>query len=140
VPISSWSTALAAVDQNSARVDLQHQCPDNQKYIFPEPGIFIAANEMCHAWYFMMRQAIESVCMYHIMSSSSATPFSNQEWHDILIGDITSKTPTTKSALAQEHACCLLGSAMNDLDINISNMSPAELPVSLSDAEAQWML
>jgi len=140
VPISLWSTTLAAVDQNPAQVDLQYQSPNDQKYIFPEPGIFIAANEMCHARYFTTWQAIEPACIYHLVSSSTVAPLSNQEWCDILIGDITSKTPTAKSALAREHAHRLLGSAINDLGINIKDMSPAAAPALLDDAEAQWIL
>ena len=87
-----------------------------------------------------MWQAIEPACIYHLGSSSSATPLSNQEGCDIIISDITSKTPTVRLALAQEHAHCLLGSAINDLDINTSNISPVAAPVSLDDAEAQWIL
>jgi len=85
VPISSWSTALVAVDQNPAWVDPRHHSPNDQKYIFPEPGIFIAVNEMRCARYFTMWQAIEPACIYRLVSSSAATPLSNQEWHDILL-------------------------------------------------------
>ena len=42
--ISSWSTALADVDDNPFHVDEQYRSPNNQKYVFPEPGIFLGAN------------------------------------------------------------------------------------------------
>ena len=42
--ITSWSTALAAVDDNPAHVDVCYCSPSNCKYVFPEPGIFLAAN------------------------------------------------------------------------------------------------
>ena len=140
VPINSWSTALAAVNQDPAQVDLQCWSPNDQKYIYPKPVIFIAVNEMHHARYFTTWQAIEPACIYCLGSSFSATPLSNQEWCDMLIGDITYKIPTTGSALAQEHTHHLLGSAINDLDITTSNISPVAAPVLLDDAEAQWML
>jgi hypothetical protein len=95
---------------------------------------------MRRARYFTTWQAIEPACIYRLVSSSAATPLSNQEWRDILIGDITSKTPTAKSAIAREHAYRLLGSAINELDININDMSLIVPPALPDDAEAQWIL
>jgi hypothetical protein len=140
VPIGSWSTALAAVNTDPARVDARFQSPHDRKYIFPEPGLFIAANEMRRARYFTTWQAIEPACIYRFFSSSTPTPLSNQEWRDILIGDITSKTPTSKSALAREHAHRLLGSAIDDLGIDINHTPSTAAPAVLDDAEARWIL
>ena len=100
VPLRVWSSALAAVDQNPIRMDPRYRSPNDRKYMFPEPGIFISANDMRCARYFATWKSIEPVCIHHLSSSTIAPPLSNQEWRDILIGNITSNSPTSKSALA----------------------------------------
>ena len=74
------------------------------------------------------------------MPWSSVTPLSNQEWRDVLIGNINSKTPNAQSAQAWENAQRLLGSALEEMDIHI-NLAPSltTLP-SLPDSEAQKIL
>ena len=42
--ISAWSTALAAVDNDPSRVDERYRSVNDRKYVFPEPGIFLATN------------------------------------------------------------------------------------------------
>jgi hypothetical protein len=77
------------------------------------------------------------------MPWSSVTPLLNQEWCDVLISDINSKTPNAQSAWAQENAQCLLGSALKELDIHINNVPSLTTLHSLPDSEAQkvlWML
>jgi hypothetical protein len=74
------------------------------------------------------------------MPLSSITPLSNQEWRDVLIGDIKSKTPNAKSAQARENARRLLGSALDDLDIQINDAPSLTTGPSLPDSEAQKIL
>jgi hypothetical protein len=142
IPIHTWSTALATVDQDPARVQVQYLSPDDQKYIFPEPGIFIATNETRRNTYFTTWQAIEPACIYRLLSSSSSTahPLSNQEWRDILIGDIPSRKSDSFSARSRSRAQNLLGPAINDLGIEINDVSRTTAPTSFSNTEAQWML
>ena len=80
--------------------------------------------------------------MYRLyLPSSAAIPLSNQEWRDILIGDIGSKSPEARSAKAREHAQQLLGSALEDLDIRLDDPSPsAAEPSLITDSEAQQIL
>jgi hypothetical protein len=74
------------------------------------------------------------------MPWSSVTPLSNQEWHDVLIGDIKSKTPDAKSAQARENAQRLLGSALEELDIEINQAPSLTTTPSLPDCEAQKII
>ena len=74
------------------------------------------------------------------MPSSSVTPLSNQEWCDVLISDIKSKTPNAKSAQAQKNARRLLGSALEELDIQINDAPCLTTGPSLPDSEAQKIL
>jgi hypothetical protein len=68
------------------------------------------------------------------------TPLSNQEWHDVLIGDIKSNTPNTKSAQAQENTQHLLGSALEELDIQINQTPSLTTMHLLPNEEAQRIL
>jgi hypothetical protein len=140
IPISSWVEALAAVDRDPSRVDPRYRSPNDRKYLFPEPAIFATANEARRATYFTTWNAIEPVCIYRLYMSSSVTPLSNQEWRDVLIGDIKSKTPNTKSAQARENARRLLGSALEELDIQINQAPSVNTTPSLPDSEAQKVL
>ena len=141
IPISSWASALAAVDTNPSQVDPRYRSSHDRKYLFPEPGIFATANEVRRATYFATWKAIEPACIYRLyMSSSSATPLSNQEWRDVLIGDIKSTSPNAKSAQARENARCLLGSTLEELDIEINDAPSLATKPSLSDSEAQKIL
>jgi len=54
------------------------------------------------------------------------TPFSNQEWHDVLISD--------------KNAWCLLGSILKELDIEINQALSLTTMPSLLDKEAQKIL
>ena len=141
VPLSIWGSALAAVDQNPTWTDPCYRSPNDWKYMFLEPGIFIAANDMRRARYFATWKSIEPACIHRLSSSTMAPPLSNQEWRDILIGDITSNSPTSKSALAQEQACYLLGSAMDELCINLNvATSPNTSSSPVDDSEACQIL
>jgi hypothetical protein len=42
--IPSWSSALAAVDDDPSHVDERYRLPNDRWYVFPEPGIFLGAN------------------------------------------------------------------------------------------------
>jgi hypothetical protein len=141
IPIACWVLALAAVDTNPSRVDARYRSPHDRKYLFPEPGIFANANEVRRATYFATWSAIEPACIYRLcMPWSSVTPLSNQEWRDVLIGDIKSKTPDAKSAQARENARRLLGSALEELDIEINQAPSLTTTPSLPDCEAQKIL
>jgi hypothetical protein len=142
ISISSWVSALASVDTNPSRVDPRYRLPHDRKYLFPEPGIFATANEVRHATYFATWSAIEPACIYRLhLPRSSVTPLSNQEWHDVLIGDIKSKSPNAKSAQARENAQRLFGSGLEELDIQINDApSPTNAGPSLLDMEAQKIL
>jgi hypothetical protein len=141
VPIISWASALTAVDPDDSRVDPRFRSPHDRKYIFPEPGIFANANERRRATYFTTWLSIEPACIYRLYgSSSNVTPLSNQEWRDILIGPIASKTLTSKAARAREHARQLLGSALDDLDIQVNDVSASAATLQLTDSAAQKIL
>jgi hypothetical protein len=141
IPIACWVSALAAVDTSPSRVDPRYRSPLDRKYLFPEPGIFATANKVCCATYFATWMAIEPVCIYRLyMPWSSVTPLSNQEWRDVLIGDIKSKTPNAKSAQARENARRLLGSVLEELDIEINQAPSLTTMPSLPDKEAQKIL
>jgi hypothetical protein len=141
IPIACWVSALAAVDTNPSRVDPRYRSPHDRKYLFPEPGIFATANEARRATYFATWSAIEPACIYRLyMPWSSITPLSNQEWRDVLIGDIKSKTPNAKSAQARENARRLLGSVLEELDIEVNQTPSLTTTPSLPDWEAQKIL
>ena len=68
-----------------------------------------------------------------------APPLSNQEWRDILIGSLEFKSSDSACAKAQEHARCLLGSAIDDLHLSV--IDPATPPPPpIPDLEAQVVL
>ena len=94
--------------------------------------------------YFATWSTIEPACIYRLyMPWSLVTPLSNQEWCDVLIGNINSKTPSAQSAQAREYAQRLLGSALEELDIHINHAPSLTTLPSLPDSEAQkvlWML
>ena len=123
--IPAWSKALVAVDDDPSHVDEQYCSPNDHKYIFPEPGIFLGANLVQQAKYLLIWKAIEPVCIHQLLSSTSP-PLSNQEWQDILIGSLEFKLAESACAKAREHACRLLGSAIDDLCLN--TMDPATPP------------
>jgi hypothetical protein len=129
---------LAAVDDNPSRVDGRYRSPNDRKYIFPEPGIFLGANEVRRVKYLRTWQAIEPACIHRLLSST-APPLSNQEWRDILVGSLEFKSSESACAKAQEHARHLLGSAIDDLSLNnTDSATPSPLPIS--DLEAQALL
>ena len=129
---------MAAVDNDPSRVDERYRSPNDRKYVFPEPGIFLGANAVRRAKYFLTWQAIEPVCIHRLLSST-APPLSNQEWRDILIGSLEFKSSDSACAKAQEHACRLLGSAMDDLSLNITDPATPP-PPPIADLEARAIL
>jgi hypothetical protein len=129
---------LAAVDDDPSRVDERYRSPNDRKYVFPEPGIFLGANPVRRAKYFLTWQAIEAACIHRLLSST-APPLSNQEWRDILVGSLEFKSSDSACAKAQEHARRLLGSAIDDLHFNV--VDPATPPPPpIGDPEAQAIL
>jgi hypothetical protein len=132
---------LAAVNDDASRVDERYCSPNDRKYVFPEPGIFLGANAVRRAKYLLTWQVIEPVCIHRLLSST-APPLSNQEWRDILIGSLEFKSSDSACAKAREHACRLLGSAFDDLSLNVTDpATPPPPPVSDSDARAiLWRL
>ena len=122
--IPAWSSALAAVNDDASRVDERYRLQNDRKYVFPEPGIFLGANEVRRAKYLLTWKAIEPVCIHRLLSST-APPLSNQEWRDILIGSLEFKSSESACAKAREHVCRLLGSAIDDLCLNATD--PATL-------------
>lgn len=135
--IPPWSTALAAINDDPSRVDERYRSVNDRKYVFPEPGIFLAANPVRRAKYLSTWQAIEPACIHRLLSST-APPLSNQEWRDILIGSLDFKSSTSACAKARQQACHLLGSAIDDLSLTVTD--PATPPPSIGDNEAQAML
>lgn len=136
--IPAWSGALAAVDNDPSRVDERYRSANDRKYVFPEPGIFLGANEVRRAKYLLTWQAIEPACVHRLLSST-APPLSNQEWRDILIGSLEFKSSDSACAKAREHACRLLGSAIDDLCLNITDLA-APPPPPVVDDEARAIL
>lgn len=132
---------MAAVDDDPSRVDVRYRSPNDRKYVFPEPGIFLGANAVRRAKYLLTWQAIEPVCIHRLLSST-APPLSNQEWRDILIGSLEFKSSDSACAKAQEHARRLLGSAIDDLCLNTTDpATPPSLPVTDPEARAiLWRL
>jgi len=76
--IPAWSDALAAVNDDPSRVDERYRSANDRKYVFPEPGIFLGANEVRRAKYLLTWQAIEPACIHRLLSST-APPLSSQE-------------------------------------------------------------
>jgi hypothetical protein len=68
-----------------------------------------------------------------------APPLSNQEWRDILIGSLEFKSSDSACVKAQEHARRLLGSAIDDLCLNITDPAAPPLP-PIADLEARAIL
>jgi hypothetical protein len=64
---------------------------------------------------------------------------SNQEWRDILIGSLEFKSLNFTCAKACKHACCLLGSAINNLNLNTMDLTTSP-PPPIDDFEAWAML
>jgi hypothetical protein len=88
--------------------------------------------------YLLTWQAIEPACIHQLLSST-APPLSNQEWRDILIGSLEFKSSNSTCAKAHKHACHLLGSAIDDLNLNtIDPATPPPPPID--DPEAQAIL
>ena len=127
---------MAAVDNDTSRVDERYRSPNDRKYVFPEPGIFLGANPARRAKYLHTWQAIEPACVHRVLSST-APPLSNQEWRDILVGSLEFKSSDSSCAKARENACRLLGSAMDDLHLNVTDSTT---PTPISDHEAQAIL
>ena len=117
---------------------MRYRSATDRKYIFPEPGIFLGANEVRRAKYLLTWQAIEPACIHRLLSST-APPLSNQEWRDILIGSLEFKSSDSACAKAREHACRLLGSAIDDLCLNITAPTTPP-PPPVDDHEARAML
>lgn len=137
LPISAWSSALADVDDDPSRVDERYRSPNDRKYVFPEPGIFLGTNPVRRGKYLSTWKSIEPACLHRLLSST-APPLSNQEWRDILVGSLEFKSSTSACAKAQEQASHLLGSAMADLDLNHDSSDTS--PPSIDDSEAQAIL
>jgi hypothetical protein len=129
--IPAWSNALAAVNDDVSRVDERYCSPDDCKYIFPEPGIFLGANVVRRTKYLLTWKAIEPVCIHRLLSST-APPLSNQEWRDILIGSLEFKSSESACAKARHHACRLLGSEFDDLCLNTTIQKHPFLPPLLT--------
>jgi hypothetical protein len=128
---------LAAVDDNPSCVDERYHSPNDRKYVFPEPGIFLGPNAVQRAKYLSTWQAMEAACIYRLLSST-APPLSNQEWRDILIGSLKFKSSDSTCAKAHEHARCLLGSAIDDLNLNTTDPATPSPPL-IDDIEA-WAI
>ena len=136
--IPSWLSALAAVDDDSSCVDEYYCSPNDCKYVFPKPGIFLGANAVRWVKYLSTWQAIEAACIHQLLSYT-APPLSNQEWQDILIGCLEFKSSDSTCAKAHEHARHLLGSATDDLNLNTTDpVTPPPPPID--DIEAQAIL
>ena len=129
---------MAAVDNDPSRVDVRYRSANDRKYVFPEPGIFLGANEVRRAKYFQTWKAIEPACVHRLLSST-APALSNQEWRDILVGSLEFKSSDSACAKAREHACRLLGSAIDDLSLNTTDPATPP-PPPISDREAQEIL
>jgi hypothetical protein len=129
---------LADVKDDPSRVDERYRSANDRKYVFPDPGIFLGANAIRRAKYFLTWQAIEPACIHRLLSST-APPLSNQEWRDILIGSLEFKSSDSACAKAQEHARRLLGSAIDDLHLNVTDPATPP-PPPISDHEAQAIL
>jgi hypothetical protein len=136
--IPAWSSALAVVDDHPSRVDERYRSPNDRKYIFPEPGLFLGTNPIRRAKYLLTWQALEPACIHRLLSST-APPLANQEWRDILIGSLEFKSSDSACAKAQEHARRLLGSAIDDLHLNVTDAATPP-PPPITDPEAQAML
>jgi hypothetical protein len=136
--IPSWSNALAAVDDDSSRVDERYRLPNDHKYVFSKPGFFLDDNAVQWAKYLSTWQAMEAACIHRLLSST-APPFSNQEWRDILISSLKFKSSDSTCAKAHEHAHCLLGSAIDDLNLNTTDPATPP-PPPIDDIEARAIL
>ena len=126
---------MAAVDNDPSRVDERYRSV-NAKYIFPDPAIFLGANLVRRQKYFITWQAIEPACIHRLLLST-APPLSNQEWRDILIGNLEFKSSESACAKARERACRLLGSSIDDLQFN-TTLATSSSPIH--DLEARAIL
>jgi hypothetical protein len=136
--IPSWSSALAAVVDDPSRVDARYRSANDRKYVFPEPGLFLGANEVRRAKYFLTWKALEPACIHRLLSPT-APPLSSQEWRDVLIGSLEFKSSDSACAKAQDAARSLLGSAIDDLSLmTIDPATPPPPPID--DHEARSIL
>ena len=136
--IPSWSSALAVVDDDPSHVDECYCSANDCKYVFPKPGIFLGTNAVWQAKYLLTWKALEPACIHQLLSST-APPLSSQEWRDILIGSLEFKSLDSTCVKAHQHACHLLVSATDDLNLNIMNpATPSSPPVD--SLEVQVML
>jgi hypothetical protein len=67
-----------------------------------------------------------------------APPLSNPEWRDIFIGSLEFKSLESTCAKACKHACHLLGSAIDDLNLN--TIDPATPPSPPIDNFEAWAI
>jgi hypothetical protein len=81
---------------------------------------------------------MEAACIHWLLSSTTP-PLSNQEWQDILIGSLEFKSSDSTCAKAHKHARCLLGSAIDDLNLNTTDPATPP-PPPIDDIEARAIL
>ena len=82
-------------------------------------------------------QVLEPACIHWLLSSTTPS-LSSQEWRNIFIGSLESKSLDSTCAKACQHASHLLGSAIDDLNLN--TMDPATPPSPPVDDLKAWVM
>jgi hypothetical protein len=122
--ISSWITALADVDRSDSRRESMtrlHQY--DGYYLFPEPALFTSTNEGRRAKYFASWEILHGACIYRVYSScSTATPLSNQQWRDLLLGALSLGDNTALSCTL-EQVTSIFANTLENLSIDLSSFS-----------------
>jgi hypothetical protein len=70
---------------------------------------------------------MEAACIHQLLSFT-APLLSNQEWQDIPIGSLEFKSSDSTCAKAHKHARRLLGSAIDDLNLNTTDLATSPPP------------
>jgi hypothetical protein len=128
--IPSWHEALLSTDMDPSQIDTTRPFSVHDRhYLFPNPTLFVTANETRRARYFATWEAIRPACLYRVYSSfSSAPPLANQQWRDMLFSDFGSGATDSKAARNRQHLLDLFGNTLEELNINIDSISASNVP------------
>lgn len=120
--IPAWSSALAKVDRSKPPTRI---LPTDGRYVFPEPGLFCSGTRQKQ--YFATWDAIRELCVYRVyLSTSDAQPLANQNWRDILGGNLQGEANDvqTRAAKRSEVSLQVLGGACESLGISLTDVPP----------------
>jgi hypothetical protein len=141
--IPAWSNALLRVDSNLSRIKSSRQlCPNDGKYLFPDPGLFCSTTSISRqSLYFNTWISTRDAWIYRVFSaSSSGRPLSGQEWRDILSGQWTNIAVSGSKASSRRQGLReLLGNCFEEAGISEGTLTGCDAPPVTLEV-ARWVL